>query len=159
MWKIERKCPFGLIGEDEFYTFEEAKIQFRNTIKEKLGDGIAEFTNQIDEYCEKYYPDGAPNNFEELKNTLIQLVTNPDYPENPDEFEFEDFEDDNIEFYIDSFSKTLFIYINNDDITEEFPQAEINIIKMNEPDDEYYFYITDNRNQYSTDITLKPSNT
>ena len=33
MWKVERTCSFGFIGEDEFNSFESAKIEFRHIIK------------------------------------------------------------------------------------------------------------------------------
>lgn len=160
MWKVIRTCDFGLIGEDEFYTFEEAKMQFRYIIKNKLGDGIFKFTEQIDAYCKEFYPDGAPEAFDNLKEVLIKLATDPNYPENPESFEMEEFSDDNIEFYYNPRCKDIFIYVNNDEVKEKFPQAEINVILMEEPDDEYFFFITDNRNgfdgeHYYTNITLK----
>lgn len=162
MWKVVRKCEFGLIGEDEFRSWEGAKEEFRYIINEKLGaQGIAKFTEQIDDYCKEFYPDGAPANFEQLKTILTKLVTDPEYPQNPDELELEDFEDDNIEFYM-SDSKKIFIYVNNEEIKEKFPSAEINVVTIDDPEDEYYFFITDNRNifngpHYSTNITLGPT--
>ena len=30
MWKVERTCSFGFIGEDEFNSFDSAKIEFRH---------------------------------------------------------------------------------------------------------------------------------
>ena len=162
MWKVVRKCEFGLIGEDEFRSWEGAKEEFRYIINEKLGaDGIAKFTEQIDEYCKEFYPEGAHNNFEQLKTVLTKLVTDPEYPRNPDELELEDFEDDNIEFYM-SDTKKVFIYNNNEDVKDKFPSAEINVAVIEDPEDEYYFFITDNRSpmgekHYSTDITLMPA--
>ena len=161
MWKVIRKCEFGLIGEEEYRSWPGAKEEFRYTIKEKLGaKGIAKFTKQIDKYCKEFYPDGAPENFEQLKTILTKLVTNPEYPENPDELVLDDFEDDNIEFYMDSVSHRFFVYVNNEDVKEKFPSAEINIVSMDDPDEEYYFFITDNRGSfeakehYYTNITL-----
>lgn len=159
MFRVIRKCEFGVIGQDEFFTFEEAKIQFRNIIKEKLGDGIEDFTAQIDLYCSEFYPDGAPEEFAQLKELLTKLATDPKFPEKSEDLKLDDFEDDNVEFYIGPYSN-ICVYVNNDEVKEKFLTAEINVVEMDDPDEEYYFFITDNRSvlgdkHFLTNITLE----
>ena len=162
MWKVTRECEWGLVGEEEYRSWVGAKEEFRYTITEKLGaEGIERFIEQIDDYCDEFYPDGAPSEIETLKTVLTKLVVDPEYPQNPEEFTFDDFEDDNIEFYMAD-NKKIFVYVNNDDVAEKFPSAEINAICFDDPDDEYFFFITDNKDplgstHYSTNITLAPA--
>ena len=157
MWKVTRENVLGSIGEDEFHSWPGARQEFRYIINEKLGaKGIENFTKQIDDYCKEYYPEGAPENFEQLKTVLRLLMVDPEYPQNPDDLQLDDFDDDNIEFFI-SDSKKIFIYVNNDDAMGKFPTAEINVVVIDDPTDEYYFFITDNRGRYSINITLAPA--
>ncbi len=143
-WKVERNCPYGLIGEDTFTTFEKATRGFRKILQIKLGEQISHYTDQIDGYCEKFYPDGAPAAFQALKDLLTKLATDPTYPENPDALAFDDFEDERVEFYMDSYSKSLRVYVDDESVKPFFPQAVIDIIKMDDPENEYRFFITDN---------------
>ena len=68
MWKVERTCSFGFIGEDEFNSFDSAKIEFRHIIKNKHKDNIEDFTKLIDDYCERYYKDNIPKELVALKD-------------------------------------------------------------------------------------------
>ena len=139
-FKATRRCELGLIGEDVFHSFDSAKIEFRHIIAEKLGAGIEKFTKQIDSYCEEFYPEETPSEMITLKEILTRLATDPDYPADPDEIALDDFEDDRIEFFADTFSKQLFIYVNDESVKTKFPQAEINVVCMDDPDGEYYFF-------------------
>lgn len=162
-FKVTRTCELGIIGEDIFHDFDSAKKEFRHIIAEKLGEGILNFTKQIDAYCAEFYPKKTPKEMVALKELLTKLATDPYYPATPEEIEFDDFEDDRVEFYTDFYSKKLCIYVNDESVKTKFPQAEINVVCMDDPDEEYYFFITDNKSpsdgeHYSTNITLSKEN-
>lgn len=162
-FKVTRTCEFGIIGEDIFHDFDSAKIEFRHIIAEKLGEGILNFTKQIDAYCAEFYPKKTPKEMVALKELLTKLATDPYYPTDPKKIKFDDFEDDRVEFYTDFYSKKLCIYVNDESVKTKFPQAEINVVCMDDPDEEYYFFITDNKSpsdgeHYSTNITLSKEN-
>lgn len=146
MWTVKRLGELGLIGQDVFSTEEEAKRGFRKIIANKLGEGISSFTDRIDVYCKEFYPEGAPEEFGQLKDLLTKLATDPAFPAAPEEFDLVDFEDDNVEFYIAPGYK-LFVYVNNPEAEEKFITAEINAVQFFEDnfEDENYFFITDNR--------------
>ena len=159
MWKITRKLSFAIVDEEEFTDFQEAKIQFRNAIKDRVGRHLPKFIKQIEGYCKKYYPLGHPDEFDLLKDLLCNIVTNPDYPENPEVFNFLRFEDDNVEFYMDETTKEIVVRAKKEELSGEFPYTEINAILLDDPKGEYYFFFTNKyrneyTNHYSTDITL-----
>ena len=146
MWKVERKCELGFVGQDVFQNEQAAKSGFRKIIAHKLGEGISSFTDRIDGYCKEFYPEGAPEEFGQLKDLLTKLATDPAFPRDLQEVELEDFEDDNVEFYLAP-GYRLFCYVNNPAVEGKFISAEINAIQFFEDnwEDDNFFFITDNR--------------
>ena len=156
MWKVERTCSVGFIGEDGFNSFDSAKIEFRHIIKNKHKDSIKHFTDIIDKYCEEFYPNGAPKEILWAKDVIGKIVTEPDFvcgaPELSEDVYFED---DNIQIEYDGVR--LIIYpIDIDDIPDDFKfvVAEINATNFYDENLEYYFYISD-RKDHEINITLK----
>ncbi len=116
MYKIARYIPMthpmfpgGLNGEESYHGLEKAKIAMRETVTEKFCNGAEIYINKIDEYCQKYYPDNTPPEFEKLKNLIVDVITDPVFPKSQEELEQKygwfDFEDDRIRF--DFFSAVL----------------------------------------------------
>ena len=153
MWKVERTCSFGFIGEDEFNSFDSAKIEFRHIIKNKHQDNIEDFTKLIDDYCERYYKDNIPKELVALKDILTKFVLDPNFPQNQEkELEPFSFGDDNITVHF-MFNELTF-YVDNEEELTKFPQGEIKLIDISDPDEEYYFFITNNKDR-EINITLK----
>ena len=156
MWKVERTCSFGFIGEDEFNSFDSAKIEFRHIIKNKHQDSIKHFIEIMDQYCAEFYPAGPPKEILWAKDVVYKIVTDPKFLCGAPELE-EDvyFEDDNIQIEYDGVR--LIIYpIDIDDMPDDFKfvVAEINATDFYDPNLEYYFYISD-RKDHEINITLK----
>ena len=153
MWKVERTCSFGFIGEDEFNSFDSAKIEFRNIIKNKHQDSIKHFIDVIDKYCKEFYPNGAPEQILKAKEIVYKIVTNPEFLIGAPELEHQFmFSDDNIE--ITFLGNILNIHpagTFDEDLDEnweenfKFVVAEINATDFYDPDVEYYFYIDDKK--------------
>ncbi len=98
--------PGALNGEETFHGLEKAKIAMRETVTKKFGAGVEKFTNKIDEYCQKYYGDNTPIEFINLKNLIIDVITNPAFPKSEkdlvEKYDWFDFKDDRIRFEFDS---------------------------------------------------------
>ena len=153
MWKVERTCSFGFIGEDEFNSFDSAKIEFRHIIKNKHKDTIQDFTKLIDEYCDRYYKNNVPKEIITLKEMISNLVLDPNFPQNQEkELESFSFSDDNITIHF-MFNELTF-YVDNEEELTKFPQGEIKVIDISDEDEEYYFFITNNKDR-EINITLK----
>ncbi len=155
-FKVE-SMNLGSNGANTYYTFDEAKIAFRKRFT-STPEEIAHITDHIKEYAREHYPQNTPKAFEQLIDVLTKLATDPNYPENIDDVVLEDFKDDNIEFYMDFYSKSIYSYVNNDDYDGKFPLAEINVIKMDDPDEEYFFFLTEKRDClcWSWNYSLSP---
>jgi hypothetical protein len=97
----------------------------RNIVTKEFGaEGVAKLTQLIDAYCEKQYPYGAPDKFEDLKTILTKLVTDPKYPGTPEEMDLI-LVDDNLEIYTIPYDGTLKIEITNEAMKTQFPEANI----------------------------------
>ena len=125
---------------ETFYTFEEAKQAFREKIISP--EGIEYIINLIDDYIEELYPEETPEAFVQLKNILYGFTTDSAYPENVNDVALNYFEDENVEFYMES--NKVFCYLNNSEYGGRFPDAEINALIMDDEDDEYFFYLAEN---------------
>ena len=162
MWTVERTCSLGFIGEDEFNSFDSAKIEFRHIIKNKHKDSIKHFIDVIDKYCQEFYPNGTPEQILKAKDIIYKIVTNPEFLIGASELEDQFiFHDKNIE--ITFLGNVLNIHPAGtfDEELEEcweenfkFVVAEINATNFDDENDEYYFYI-DDRKDHEINITLK----
>ena len=163
MWKVESIDDFQRrIEEHHFYSFEEAKGGLRDIINKVLQNTIGHYMDIIDKYCQKFYPNGAPEEILRAKDIIYKIVTNPKLligaPELENDFFFSD---DNIE--ISLFENVLHLYpagASEDDIPEDWKEnfkfvvAEINVTDFYDPDIEYCFYI-DDKKDYSVNISLE----
>ena len=114
---------------------------------------IKEPSNIIDDYCERYYKDNIPKELVALKDMLTKFVLDPNFPQNQEkELEPFSFGDDNITVHF-MFNELTF-YVDNEEELTKFPQGEIKIIDISDPDEEYYFFITNNKDR-EINITLK----
>lgn len=156
-FKVDSMNPFGSNGAKTYFTFEEAKIAFRKRFESKPEE-IAHITDHIKEYANEHYAQNTPKAFEQLIEIITKLATDPTYPQNIDDVVLDDFEDDNIEFYMDSYTKAIYCYVNNDEYDGKFPLAEINVINMDDPDEEYFFFLTEKRDCmcWSWNYSLSP---
>ena len=85
MYKIVRYVPRdvefwggSVSGAKKYHGFEKAKQGMLNTIKKKFAGMDKYCADLIDSYCEKYYPNGAPKNFDMLKNLLTDFILRPE---------------------------------------------------------------------------------
>ena len=139
-FKVERRAWYGVQGAKTFYTFDEAKAELRNRIV--CPDGVPHIVGLIESYAQEHYPENTPAAFGQLADIITKLLTDPNYPANPDDVELEGFRDDNIEFYIIDNTKEIYCYVDNNEYDGKFPCAEINMLQMEDEKAEYYFYLT-----------------
>lgn len=108
-----------------YATVHGAQNKMRTLVAKEFGaEGVAKLTQLIDAYCEKQYPYGAPDKFEDLKTILTKLVTNPKFPGTPKEMDLI-LVDDNLEIYAIPYDGTLKIEIINKEMKTQFPEANI----------------------------------
>jgi len=139
MYKIVRYIPkyMGLFGGNingakKYHGFEKAKKAFNETVVKKFAKMDKICADLIDSYCKEYYPDGAPQNFELLKQFIYDYLTNPAELELKFDSKYSDldFEDDRVSFGLgidfDEDGSFPFLYI---DVTDEarwkFPEGII----------------------------------
>ena len=154
-FKVESFAWYGKQWSKTFYTFNEAKAYFRAKIAGP--EMVPHIVDHIHEYAREHYPENTPAAFQQLADVITKFLTDPDYPQSPDDIVLEDFEDDNIEFYTDGCGN-IFSYVNNDEYDGKFPLAEIKIVKMDDEEDEYFFYLTEKRDGmcWSQNVQLSP---
>lgn len=143
MYSIDRPsfegCGWINLSSD---SFEEARKNFIDLLTDGLGSKICIFTGIIRDYFEKNHPGENVPEMRQLINYLKTAATNP---EEIAEIDVSDYDDGIIEFYIDE--ATLYMYVKNDNYLGKFPQAEIHVGPFNNPEDEYFFYITNNNDK------------
>ena len=126
----------------EHYCFGAAIEDFRTRILAQNESTIKEITDMIENYAVEHYPVDTPRAFKLLADIIFNLLTDPTYPQNPDDIEFENFEDDTIKFYMDAQRKTIYCDVFKEEDDGIFPLAEINVIKMDDENKEYCFFLT-----------------
>ena len=141
----------GIIGANWYHGFEQAKKAFHETVKEKF-DGMSEKCDElIDSYCKKYYPDGAPENFDQLKQSIREYIADPEaFEKDYEKYEDIDFEDERICFGLgyDLLPDGLvpFLYMKvTDEAKWEFPEGSISSLLLRElkdPESELYISLT-----------------
>ena len=156
-FKVESYAWYGKNKTDTYYTFEEAKIGFRNRIISP--EGVPHIVDHIKEYAKEHYPENTPVSFQQLADIITNLLTDPSYPKSVDDLVLEEFEDDNIEFHLawDGCGK-IFCYVNNEEYDGKFPIAEIHVAQMDNEEEEYYFYLTEKKDGHgwSWNYSLSP---
>ena len=149
MYKIVRYVPRdveflggSVSGAKKYHGFEKAKQGMLNTIKKKFAGMDKYCADLIDSYCEKYYPNGAPKNFDMLKNLLTDFILRPEELEweLDDKYSDIDFEDERVRFALSfDFTPEGIIRILYIDVVEdakcEFPEGVINAFHLKELED------------------------
>ncbi len=121
---------------------------------EKMDEECAEL---IDAYCEEYYPDDTPENFELLKQFIKEYIADPaafekDFEEKYSEI---DFEDERIRFALsfdfdkDGMIRDLYIDVT-DEAKGKFPEGVISCLSLTElthPESERYISLTAGENR------------
>ncbi len=155
-FKVVNDSPFGVSYSKGFYTFEEAKAKLRKRIV--CPEAVGKITDHIYKYAKEHYPKDTPIAFKQLADIFTNLATDPEFPKSIEDVVLEDFEDENIEFYMDDYTKSICSYVNNDEYDGKFPIFEINVIKMDDPTQEYYFFFTEKKDClcYSLNYSLSP---
>ncbi len=141
-FKVASYAWYGTQWTKTFYTFEEAKLYFRE--KMVSPEMVPHIVDHINEYAKEHYPENTPKAFSQLAEIITNILTDPNYPKSIDDIEIEHFFDDNIEFYGDG-KGGIFCYVNNDEYDGKFPLAEINIFNMDDENAEYFFFLTEKR--------------
>lgn len=143
-FKVESFAWYGKNKTDTYYTFEEAKIGFRNRIASP--NGVPHIIGHIEEYMAEHYPENPPAAFGQLIGILTSLLTDPSYPQGPEDVVLDYFEDEHVEFYLVSDDESVSLYCyTTEDYDGKFPLAEINVFKMDDEEREYFFYLTERR--------------
>lgn len=104
---------------------------------------------QFNKYCVENYPDGdAPDAFSGIICMLRRFVEAPEYAATVSPFE--DFQNDDFEFYTvcDAEKMSAFFYSE----LEDFPQGEINMLRMDDEEADYFFFVVSG--YYQINLTL-----
>ena len=159
MYKIVRYTPQGddffsgcMHGAKKYHGFEKAKTAMHETVKKKFEGMDKHCADLIDSYCKEYYPDGAPNNFNLLKQFISEYLRDPATFENEfeDKFAGIDFEDERVcfalsyDFDADGVIRHLYIEVS-DEAKNKFPEgiiSSISIKKLCDPESERYISLT-----------------
>ena len=166
--KAECCGTFPYLGYKEYF---DAVACVRENIRNKIGPDISLVFEQIDKYCNEYYPENTPEQFNHFKTILENFIFDTDFPENDENLmrnidpitTAEDvfhFEDENIEMYCDQLG--LFAWNKDDNPNIDFPTIEVDAIRMynkfSAGPKEPYFWIDNNREgegHYYIKISLK----
>lgn len=146
-------------GENEWGSFchslTEAKIKFREELSEELKTKISYYTEIIREYGERYYPDGIPEELNKLIKFLKKFVTDATFPESEEQIDLNDFEDERIDIIFKSPFREEELWVNaSEDFVDEFPHIEMKCLDMSDPDEEYFFYISDGNQENVFDLQM-----
>ena len=138
-----------------YETFDEARTALRKQIL--CPEGIVHVAEQIKAYAQEIYPENTPVAFSQLANILTKLATDPDYPQFPADMVLEEFDDGNVEFYLDEYARIV-INVFNDIYDQKFPSARIDVVKIYDPEQEYYFFLKDKMwtPDWYWDVSMKP---
>ena len=144
MYKIVRYVPQdmvpfgdGFIGAERYHGFEKAKRAMYATIETKFAGMQQECSDLIDKYCTEYYPEGAPENFNMLKQFINEYLSDPENFEFEDKYADIDFEDDRIsfglsfEFMTEGLNRVFYIEVT-DDAKWKFPEGVITALELKE---------------------------
>lgn len=114
-------------GEEYAYaTLRGAQNKMRTLAAEEFGaEGVAKLTRLIDGYCKEQYPYGAPKELTELKTILINMITDPKFPRDPQAEMDLIFVDENLEIYTLPYDGTLKICVTNENMKTKFPEANV----------------------------------
>ncbi|MBE6807342.1 MAG: hypothetical protein E7527_04960 [Ruminococcaceae bacterium] len=153
-FKVESYAWYGKNKTDTYYTFDEAMAGFRQRILSP--EGVPHIVDMIHAYAAEHYPENTPVAFGQLAELLQKLLTDPTYPASQEDLVLEDFEDENVRFYLDPWGG-IFSYVDNEDYDGKFPLAEINVIPAGE-EEEYFFYLTQEKSGacWSWNYVLSP---
>ncbi len=162
MYKIVRSIPqdcgmFGgsVLGANKYHGFQKAKEAMFETIVEKFEGVDKKCDDLINSYCEEYYPNGAPKEFDLLKQLIRDYLKDPatfekKHAEEDSEYCFLCFEDERVCFsfclYADDDGTLEYFRIDvSDEAKDKFPEVLISTIGLSEleyPDSERFVSIT-----------------
>ena len=142
-FRVSGKTQFGAIKTEYFDNYDEAYGAFRKALAWEASLPVTTFKIIIDEYCQKHYSQGAPEEFSLLKETLQKLHAAPKLPEYADDLKYFSFEDENVKFDMSEKSNKFVMEVKNSELDVKFPQAEISVFKTEELDD-CIFYANEN---------------
>ena len=160
MYKIVRYVPEGMPlggcinGATKHHGFKSAKRAMYATIETKFAGMQQECSDLIDKYCAEYYPEGAPENFNMLKQFINEYLSDPENFEFEDKYAELDFEDDRISFglsfeFMDEGINRVFYIEVTDDAKWKFPEGVITAFELKEltsSDSEQYVLLTAREN-------------
>lgn len=147
MWQIKHSNSINFKLKSACYSnsFNSAKADFRTMIKEVVGrKGVKLYLKMIDVYCKEVYPKHqVPQAIKDLKVFLSKYITDPKYFPDPENFTFDMFEDENLQFGWNGITKYFYISVKNKDKGKSFPVGQIPIIITNDPKQEFCFDMRD----------------
>ncbi len=166
MYKIVRSIPqecgmFGgsVFGAHKYHGFDMAKKAMFETIVEKFEGMDKKCEDLINSYCEEYYLDGAPEEFDLLKQLIRDFLKDPATFENKhaaeeSEYCFLCFEDERVCFsfrlYGDDDGMLEYFCIDvSDEAKNKFPEGLISTIGLSElkhPESERFISLTAGEN-------------
>ena len=158
MYRIKTRGNSGsVVAKELVNNFEKAKKVFRDRITEYYSESIKKFVKQIKQYSKKYYVDNMPKELENLINMLVEIVTNPNFSDNVEDYGELTFNDDRVD--ITAMSTFVGIIAFSKEVKAErlFPEGEIRVFDMNDDDASYYISLTNNRDEclhISLDYTI-----
>lgn len=148
MYRIKTRGNSGsVVAKELINNFDKAKKVFRARISEYYSETIKKFVKQIKQYSKKYYGDNMPKELENLINMLVEVVTNPNFSDNVEDYGELTFNDDRVD--IAAMSTFVGIIAFSKEVKAErlFPEGEIRVFDMNDDDASYYISLTNNRDE------------
>ncbi len=136
----------------EFSTFDAAKAKIHDMLAGAyhLQQFIDEqVVPQFNQYCAENYPNGdVPDSFNGIISMLRRFVDAPEYAATISPFE--DFQNDDFDFYTECDGEKISAFFYSE--LEGFPQGEINMLRMDDEDADYFFFVVNG--YYQINLTL-----
>lgn len=131
----------------EFKTFDAAKAKIHDLLvgSYHLQQFIDEqVVPQFNQYCMENYPDGdEPDSFSGIVFMLRRFVEAPEYAATISPFE--DFQNDDFDFYTECDGEKMSAFFYSE--LEGFPQGEINMLRMDDEEADYFFFVVSGYHQ------------
>lgn len=123
MWKVNGIFTWFEMETKSFENLEDAQWAFRGVVTKAFARNpkyLSYFMAMIDKYFGK---NPLPEAVEQFKICLRRYITEPTYPEDPQNFTLAPYEDKNIKIFYNPESQTVQLQIKNDDLVGTIPSV------------------------------------
>ncbi len=136
----------------KFKTFSAAKAKIHDLLADPyhLQQFIDEqVVPQFNQYCTENFPDGdSPEAFSGIIFMLRRFAEAPEYAATV--APFEDFQNEDFDFYTECDGEKMSAFFYSE--LEGFPQGEINMLRMDDEDADYFFFVVNDYQQINLSL-------